>query len=133
MSKNDAFDNQCWSIEIEKKSDVEAARPQVRAHLGEEDVFEALDGFQFQDDLGIDNQVKSLSSQINSLVKYMNLFLALKGNPSMLKGYFHRLLINWLDKTWPKRLVDVYGRCQDSARKLLELVCHPEVPFGAVS
>src|SRR5665213_1383299 len=116
LSKNNAFDNQCGRVKVQEKPDPQTRRPQIRPQLGEVNVFQSLNCFQLQDDLSIDDQVEPLQSHRHFLKENAHFFLLLVWNAAMPEGNLHSLLIDQLQESWSKRLVDIHRRRQDSAR-----------------
>ena len=97
---------------------------QIRSQLGEMNVLERLDRFQFQNDLLPGNEIESMYSQVHSVEINMDFRLPLKRDTSMFEGNFHGPLINRLKKARPECLVHLHSRSENSTRQFLKFMSH---------
>lgn len=103
---------------------MKASGLQIRSQLGDVDFFEGFDGFQFQNHLVFDDEVKSLRPHVDLLEIDVNVLLSLEGDLPMLKGNFHGPLVDRLDKARSQCLMTFHGHPQDSTGERVKFVSH---------
>jgi hypothetical protein len=88
-------------IEVDEEAERIPARSKIPDQLGGVNIEHALDGFQLHDDEGVDDDTKTLSDQVLSLVAQRDRNLALDGVTGQFKIVNKRFLVESFEQTGP--------------------------------
>ena len=115
-SEDDSLGDQDRRIEVQEEASVEMGGFQVRSDLGEVDILKCLRGFDFDDDLTVDEEVQSMESYVFSFKPHPYDVLPVEGNASVPEGDRECILANGLQESRPQPAMNINGRLQNAPR-----------------